>query len=234
MILSELLYPKRCPVCLDPLFPGETLICPECKEKLRLVRQPVCYLCGKPLSDGSREYCHNCEKRKPSFEKGLSWAEYTSFYVRRMMGEAKYRGNCQILDYPCLDLVNRHKNEILSWHANALVPVPVHEEKRLVRGYNQAAEIAYRLSSHLSIPVDEGALVRTENTKAQKDLSEQLRFENLLRAFQVPDHSVIHDTVILVDDIYTTGSTAECCTRALLSSGVRKVYVLTLSIGRDF
>lgn len=216
---------------MDALRPDE-LICPPCAKKIRRVSAPVCYRCGKPMNDETREYCENCEKRMPSFRQGIAWAEYASFYVRRMMSEAKYHSNCQILDYPCKDFAARNRERIALWHAEALIPVPVHEKKYRERGYNQAEEIANRLSIYLGIPVDSTLLVRKENTKAQKTLSETQRFENLLRAFDATRPSP-YRTVILVDDIYTTGSTAECCTRALMKAGAETVYFMALAIGRD-
>ena len=230
----DILYPKRCPVCLTALKPGTTLICPECTGKIRYVRGATCYACGKPLSDPSKEYCHNCEERRPPFKKGISWAEYSSKYIRRLLSEVKYHENCQLLDFPCLDFCEKHKEEIASWNAEALIPVPVHEKRRRVRGYNQAEEIANRVSKHLSIPVDPTVLIRTENTKAQKELTAEERMKNLSRAFKCTATEVNYQTVILVDDIYTTGSTASACTEALLRSGVKTVYFLSLAIGRDF
>ena len=216
---------------MDALKP-DRLICPPGEKKIRRVKPPVCYHCGKPLADETLEYCENCEKRPPSFREGIAWAEYSSFYVRRMLSEAKYHSDCQILDYPCMDFAARHAARIGEWHAEALIPVPVHEKKFRERGYNQAEEIANRLSLHLGIPVDASLLIRTENTKAQKTLSETLRFENLLRAFQTT-RPCSYRTVILVDDIYTTGSTAECCTRALLQAGAETVFFLAMAIGHD-
>ena len=92
-ILIDLLYPKHCPVCLDALPPGKKLICEPCRKKIRYVRGAVCFKCGKPIEDESREYCKNCESRMPGFVKGLAWAEYSSFYTRRMLSEVKYHGN---------------------------------------------------------------------------------------------------------------------------------------------
>lgn len=233
MNFIDLIYPKRCPVCLDALPLGESLICPDCEKKVRRVQAPTCFSCGKPLSDGSFEFCRNCEKNRPSFKKGLSWAEYTSKYIRRLMAEVKYHGNCQLLDYPCKDFAERNRREILSWGAEALIPVPVHDRRKRIRGYNQAEEIANRLGEALGIPTDPDVLFRVENTRAQKELTREARQENLMKAFYCPPLKKPYDTVILVDDIYTTGSTAESCTRALLSAGIRTVYFLSLAIGHD-
>ena len=230
--LLDLLYPRRCPVCLAALPPGKALICPPCRDRIRYVREPVCYKCGKPLSDETRELCRNCEKRRPSFREGLSWAEYTSDYTRRMMNEVKYHGDPQLLNFPCADLLERQGSRIRDWGAEALIPVPVHRKRLLSRGYNQAEEIALRLSRGLQIPVDSTLLTRRAETKAQKALTSEGRAMNLMGAFQV-SRPCPYETLILVDDIYTTGATAEACTRTLLRAGAREIYFISLAIGHD-
>ena len=233
MSLLDWLYPKRCPICLDALPPGKKLICEPCRERVRRVESPTCMKCGKPLSDETYEYCKNCESHMPPFVRGLSWAEYSSKYIRRMLTEVKYHENPQLLDYPCLDFAERIRKTVEEWQAEALIPVPVHRSKLIERGYNQAEEITKRLSKHLGMPSDPTLLIRREKTKAQKELTEIERRNNLATAFFVPPQHKSYQTVILVDDIYTTGSTAEACTRALLNAGISKVYFLSLAIGRD-
>jgi len=233
MAMLDLLFPKHCPVCLTALPPGKTLICEACVKKLRLVREPVCYRCGKPLSDGSREFCGNCEKRPPNFVKGIAWAEYSSRYIRRMLSEVKYHENPQLLDYPCLDFGRRKRELVQSWGAGALIPVPVHGKRYRERGYNQAEEIARRLSEEWDIPVVNDWLFRTENTVAQKKLTDRERLLNLMKAFETRGPRERYEKVILVDDIYTTGSTAMACAGTLLNAGAREVYVAVLAIGRD-
>ncbi|MBO4412231.1 MAG: ComF family protein [Lachnospiraceae bacterium] len=233
MSLLDWLYPKRCPICLDALPPGKKLICGPCRERVRRVESPTCMKCGKPLSDETYEYCKNCESHMPPFVRGLSWAEYSSKYIRRMLTEVKYHENPQLLDYPCLDFAERIRKTVEEWQAEALVPVPVHRSKLIERGYNQAEEITKRLSKHLGLPSDSALLIRREKTRAQKELTEIERRNNLATAFFVPPQHTAYQTVILVDDIYTTGSTAEACTRTLLNAGISKVYFLSLAIGRD-
>lgn len=233
MSFIDLFYPKHCPICLDALPPGKALICAPCEKKIRRVTGPTCVKCGKPLADDTYEYCVNCEKRPPAFRKGIAWAEYTSKYIRRMLSEVKYHENPQLLDYPCQDFAKRILGEVNEWHAEALIPVPVHESRRRIRGYNQAEEIAVRLGAVLGIPTDPNVLFRREKTRAQKELNDTERRNNLAVAFGVRDDAPLYRTVILVDDIYTTGSTADACARTLLKAGIEEVFLLTLAIGRD-
>ena len=232
MPILDLFYPKHCPVCLTALPPGKTLICSECRKKIRLIEEPVCCKCGRPVRDETREFCASCERSMPHFERNIIWADYSSFYIRRMLSEVKYHENRQLLDYPCLDFSERHRSEILSFGAEVLIPVPVHEKRLRERGYNQAEEIAKRLSASLGIPLDSGCLIRKASTAAQKNLGRRERALNLLSAFEAEDGAKKYKSVILVDDIYTTGATLNSCTRVLKNAGVGKVFALTLSAGR--
>ena len=231
--MLDLLYPKHCPVCLDTLPPGKTLICPPCREKIRYVKSPVCYKCGKPLRDETKELCRNCRAKLPPFTESFAWAEYSSEYMRRMISRVKYHGECQLLDFPCEDMGRRYFDKVRKWAPEALIPVPVHETRRRERGYNQAEEMAERLSEIWKIPVDSKYLVRSEKTSAQKELGSTDRIKNLSGAFSVSGEKGKYKKVLLIDDIYTTGSTFSVCTGALLSAGVSQVYGAVLLIGRD-
>ena len=231
--LLDLVLPKHCPVCLDVLPPGENLICAPCRKRIRYVRDPVCLKCGKPLSDETRAFCRSCEKRQPSFERCFAWAEYSSDLIRRMLSEVKYHGNAQLLDFPCQDFAEKVREKLQIYHPEVLIPVPVHEKRFRERGYNQAEEIAVRLSRVLGIPVDPDCLLRVRETKAQKELTDAGRALNLRQAFRTREERIPYRTAVLVDDIYTTGSTAEACTRILRRAGAECVLVLVLAIGRD-
>lgn len=118
-----------------------------------------------------------------------------------------------------------------------LVPVPLHRSRYRKRGYNQAQILARQLSVHAGVPVADDLLVRTRNTLPQKELTWQEREQNLQHAFQmnIPIRRLYEKIkcVILIDDIYTTGSTVEMCSRVLHEAGIDHIYVLCLCIGRD-
>ena len=231
-MVLDLVFPKRCPVCLDALPPGDKLICEPCIRKIRYVKQPRCYRCGRPMKDGTEEYCGNCRNRPPSFDKGLVWAEYGSKYIRRMLAEVKYHEDPQLLDFPCLDFAEKVRREAEVFRAECLIPVPVHKSRLKERGYNQAEEIAVRLGRALDIPVDASYLLRTKKTAAQKTLHDRERIANLQEVFSCMGPYKKYRRVILVDDILTTGATAEACTRVLKTAGVEAVLFLALASGQ--
>lgn len=231
MAIIDLVYPKHCPVCLRALPPGKTLICPPCEKKIRRVRDPFCLKCGRPMDSKQREFCRQCERNMPAFIQNIAWAEYSSFYIRRMLYEVKYEGNRQLLDYPCLDFSKTLRPYLLRWKPEVLIPVPVHQNRLRERGYNQALEIAERLSESLHIPVDSDSLIRSSETAAQKNLGKSGRALNLLSAFSWKSPKKYH-SVLLLDDIYTTGATLNACTGVCRRAGIEKVYAACLSIGR--
>ena len=127
------------------------------------------------------------------------------------------------------EMARRHGKKILRFGASALVPVPVHRKRYRERGYNQAELLAKELSWRLSIPV-KMVLSRVEDTQAQKKLGYEARQKNAAGAFMARDCKGMGN-LLLVDDIYTTGATAQACTEALLAAGAGKVWLLNMAIG---
>jgi len=129
------------------------------------------------------------------------------------------------------DMKEKLAPQIRQMHAQAFVPIPLHKSKKRVRGYNQAEVLAKELSKQLGIPVLDNFLIRTRKTVPQKELNPAERQNNLKKAFKITENDVKLKTIILVDDIYTTGSTIDAATEVLIDSGVEKVFYLSLAIG---
>ena len=111
-----------------------------------------------------------------------------------------------------------------------LIPVPLHPKRLRWRGFNQSVVLAREVSRAWNIPLDPAVLVRSKETPPQTQLSEEDRRRNVRDAFTLnPAKSVAGKTVLLVDDIYTSGATVNACSRALLGGGVKEVQVLTLA-----
>ena len=127
----------------------------------------------------------------------------------------------------------RHLGDtVRRWHPDALVPVPLHRTRQAVRGYNQAAALAEALGRELGIPVENRLIRRVRKTVPQKLLRRQMRQNNLKRAFKISKNVVKLNTIIIIDDIYTTGSTVDAVTAVLQEAGIRQVYFITLAIGK--
>lgn len=229
--LTDLLFPRRCPVCGDIVLPRGELICPACVKKLSFVKQPVCKKCGKEISSAEREYCLDCTKHKRSFDYGRALLNYNDT-AKKSMADIKYRNTREYLDFYAEAVCLRYGTALLRLGADALVPVPVHPSRRRQRGFNQAEIFACRIGARLGIPVRTELLVRSKKTAPQKQLNPKERLHNLEEAFTAGEVPEGVRRVILVDDIYTTGSTIEACTRALLRAGVKNVYFIAICIGR--
>lgn len=113
-----------------------------------------------------------------------------------------------------------------------IIPVPLHPSRRRERGYNQAELLARGLSKELQIPIRKDVLFRVRRTKPQKQLDDRGREENLRGAFGISRQWKAPANVLVVDDIYTTGSTVNKISKLLIRAGVQKVYFLTISIGQ--
>ena len=227
----DLLFPRRCPVCDGIVMPKGRLICRECLRQLSPVKGPVCKKCGKEVMTAEIEYCFDCEKHKRTFEYGLALFNYEET-ARKSMAKIKYKNKREYLDFYGKAVAARYETLILRMDAQALVPVPVHPARRKERGFNQAELLARRIGECLSIPVMPQLLLRNKNTMPQKGLDPSGRLKNLEEAFKAGKEMNGVKGVILVDDIYTTGSTIEACTRVLKKAGIKRVYFLTIFIGR--
>lgn len=128
---------------------------------------------------------------------------------------------------------DRYGTQLKQIHLQAIVPVPLHPSRLAERGYNQAEWIAKKLGVRMEIPVLSHGLRRRQKTTAQKFLGAGERSHNLESVFAPGRQSVAGLTVLLVDDIYTTGATAENCTEVLLAAGATAVYLVNVCIGEE-
>jgi len=228
----SLLFPRRCPVCGEIVLPKGQRICPPCVKKLDFVREPRCLKCGRTLADEQARYCHSCETRERSFEKNLALLFYDDC-MRRTMAAVKYHHKKEYLAPLGRLLALKFAAELKNFRADCLLPVPLHPERRRSRGFNQAEELSRELARETGIPLFTDVLLREKKTVAQKSLGADARIRNLASAFRAEEGLVRERKirrVILVDDIYTTGSTLEACSQVLRAAGVERVLCICLCI----
>lgn len=192
----------------------------------------MCQRCGKEVISECQEYCQDCSRRSHTFEAGMALLNYNEA-ARKSMAEIKYKNRPEYLDFYARVISVRFQKQVSRIAPDVLVPVPVHASRKRKRGFNQAEELALRLGKLWDVPVDSRLLIRKRKTDPQKELSPGERLKNLRDAFALSHshHSDIPHTVMLVDDIYTTGSTVEACSRILKASGVAQVYIIVICIG---
>ncbi len=222
----QLLFPLRCPVCDDIVTPAGEKICPACRSQLKQITAPWCMRCGKKLQEEG-EYCPECQRKERPYIRGRALYEYSS--ARLSIYRFKYGGRREYAAYFGEQMAENLKEFITGVRPDGLVPIPLHKSRRRKRGYNQAGLLAREVGKRLDIPVYDKLLVRTKKTAPLKKLNARERQNNLKKAFNVAQNDVKLKVLIIVDDIYTTGSTIEEAARVLRAAGVKKVYFITLA-----
>ena len=227
-IVKEILFPRRCPVC-DGIVRLGTLVHRECERKLIKVHGPTCYKCGKELNDDTMEYCYDCSNRIHYFNEGTALYEYPS--VRMSVYGLKYKARCEYAEYFGRQMALHFRDRIRKWKPDAIIPVPLHKRKQQIRGFNQAYLLAYYLAKNTQIPLLNNVVVRSRNTVPMKELDARQRQINLKKAFNIKQYDVKLKSIVIVDDIYTTGSTIDEIAYLLKNAGAERVYFITLAIG---
>lgn len=232
--LTNMLFPRRCPVCGRIVYPEGGWICPSCISRLSVVTQPVCKKCGKEIWSEQEEYCLDCTRRRRTFDSGAALLNYNEA-AKHSMAAIKYKNKREYLDFYAAAMASRFQKVVRHWQADVLIPVPIHPSRRRKRGFNQAEELAKRLSLAWGIPMENNFLIRSKRTMPQRELNPSERLKNLQEAFCIyPGYGKDRKAprcVVLVDDIYTTGSTMETCSRVLRAAGVERVYFVAVCIG---
>ncbi|MCM1386937.1 MAG: ComF family protein [Bacillus sp. (in: Bacteria)] len=228
-MLLDLVYPRRCPVCDKAVKPFGSLICEECTKKIKYVNAPYCQKCGKELKDKRAFFCHDCAHKEHKYDKGMALFSYPD--VADSIYRFKYQKRQEYAAYYAERMACVLGEKILALHPDALVPVPIHPAKKRARGYNQAQVLAEELGRILDIPVNAKIIKRVRKTIPMKELSVTQRQNNLKKAFKISHNDVKLSTIVIIDDIYTTGSTIDAMAHELRQAGIKHIYFATLAIG---
>ncbi|MCI5649379.1 MAG: ComF family protein [Fusicatenibacter sp.] len=229
--ILDAVYPRRCPICDGILLREEKWICRGCAGKVLMITGPRCRKCSSPIKDATLEYCHDCAHTSHSYEEGFAAYPYRGFMEKSLM-RYKYQGRTEYAGFYARSICLGGASFIRRMKPEVLIPVPLHPARMRKRGYNQAEILAFRLGKELKLPVDVRSVRRVKNTKAQKELGRAERRKNLEHAFCVVPGRIPYRRVLLVDDIYTTGSTVDAIASLLLERGAESVGFLVVAAGR--
>lgn len=238
-ILLGFFFPRRCPICDGVHKTGQNGICSSCRGELEYLEGPRCKRCSKPLEGEEQEFCLDCQGKEGFLEYGFALWTYDSA-MQESMGRFKYHGRREYALCYAQEMYHQYGSWLHHFENPVFIPVPIHFRRYQKRGYNQAALIARELAKLSGIPVWEDFLIRCQDTLPQKELSDQERENNVKNAFQITGKNYAEELnqfpecVILLDDIYTTGSTLESCSRVLREAGVQKIYFMCVCIGKGF
>lgn len=225
----DLLYPIKCPFCGAVTGDG---ICSVCRKQITKISGTYCLKCGKPIRHTEEEYCYDCKKNKHVFCGGRAlWVHKSP--VSDAIYALKYQNRRIYGEIFGKELAKQYESYLKKRQISLIIPIPLHKRKLRKRGYNQAAIIAQRLGAETGIPVDDRILRRVRETLPQKNLNDKERRKNIRNAFEAAG-PVNAENIVLIDDIYTTGSTLDEAARTLRRAGAQNVWFLTISIGQGF
>lgn len=223
---------------LDILFPP---VCLHCIKNLSRKEKSIrlCDACIAEISVHTTLFCANCRARLPENKKIchrdtsyiLAAAVNYDGPVKDLVHQLKYRRWTSLINL-IRPLMNDYiKNLALSVDGYAVVPIPLHPDRRQERGFNQAELIGSVISEALGLPMRTDLLTRVKKTKAQAELKDYKdRSSNMADAFQAAQNDALRDkNIILVDDVYTSGATIDDAVRALRKAGVKKIIAFTFA-----
>lgn len=226
------LFPERCAVCKMPVLPRGALVHPVCSGLLKPIREPYCKGCGRPLREEIKEYCEACDATPPLWEAGRCLFPYQG-EIGETLRLVKREGTREFVRFFGEQLLAECRLFFERIRPDCIVPVPLHRTKQRSRGFNQAELLARELGSRTGIPVCL-LLEKNKKTKDQKLLTGRERRRNLRHAFSVSaefENKECPQTVLLLDDVLTTGSTLSACAETLRQYGVRHIYVICICVG---
>jgi ComF family protein len=232
-IVTDLFFPPHCVICRSP----GSWLCATCLERIEVIRSPVCPRCGLPLDQeiakrAKSPVCRHCHRQGFPLAGARAFAFHAD-PLRQAIHEFKYN-DMRCLAVPLARLLAQGWAELAPSHLtfDVIIPVPLHAHRERERGYNQAALLAGELGRCLHLPVVERVLVRCRATAPQIDLPPAQRRANVQGAFQCASGTLAARRVLLIDDVYTTGSTLESASAALYQAGVSLVWAYTLTRAR--
>jgi competence protein ComFC len=214
------LFPPRCGGCGE----AGSRWCDECQKKVPILTGSLCGRCGRPNEGGG--ICFECRSNPPSFHALRAWAAF-DFPIRQAIIRLKYKRDLGLGDILAVPLAQLAQS--LDWPVDIVAPVPSGRKRLRERGYNQVELIARPFSLAMGLDYCPKALKRKRETISQVGLSAIERQENVRDAFIADSNIVGGKTILVMDDVSTTGSTLSSCSDALFRAGVKDVFALTVA-----
>jgi len=230
--LLNLLFPKECAACgVSLAFDNPDYLCSACLGGLVRIAPPFCSVCGRPICGAVRPpvVCRRCRAEAPSYDRARAAFVFQG-PAHTFVLKYKY-GSCPYLASPAVRWMKAAGDGALSWgDYDRLVAVPLHHRKARERGFNQSFLLAGGLSRLCGVTLDRRHLRRRRYTETQTRLDLAARGRNIRGAFRVSEPGYFRGrSILLVDDVLTTGFTVNECARVLKDDGAKRVDVLTLA-----
>ncbi len=218
-------------MCQIPLVLKEHCLCLSCRKKVLPLKNPLCVKCSRPFPPYAkkRSVCGDCRTRRPAYDRGFALVGYSE-PVKQIFHEIKYQNKPWLLDIfsPFLkEFANTHP--LTSY--DMMVPVPLDPKRRWEREFNQAlilCRMLKRMENRSPLTI-QTVIVKKKKTSPQSTLGRTERLRNLSAAFRVKRNSVQGKKILLIDDVFTTGSTIHECAKTLKDNGAAQVDFLTVA-----
>ncbi|MGJ8640781.1 MAG: double zinc ribbon domain-containing protein [Opitutaceae bacterium] len=233
--LADVFFARSCVHCNDATEGSDyQFLCESCSRELFLAKSPTCHICGYPFYGVmlSPRTCPHCAELNPIFDQGKTLF-LAKGPARSIIHELKYQSGFYVLK-DLQRLIAESPTYLDYIDDSILVPVPLHPTKQRERGYNQSEKIADMLSlTTEGRSVVENLLTRHAYTQTQTRLNREQRHQNVKNAFALTANAVVipDQQYILVDDVFTTGSTLNACASVLHEAGATRIKVVTLGHG---
>ena len=228
---ADVLIPPCCLLCRARLTAHHN-VCPTCWRGINFIRHPLCDVLGMPLpyDTGGRAVSAAATAHPPAYDRARAAAHYGGG-MRTLVHRLKFADR-QDLRLLCVRWLHDAARDLLPG-IDVIVPVPLSRLRLLLRHFNQAALLASELSRETAVPMDPLLLKRIRSTRSQVGLTRDQRRGNVAGAFGVPPRhrpSLKGRSVLLIDDVITTGATVDACARALKRAGAARVDVAALAM----
>ena len=229
--LIRILYPATCVLCKTPLLLDELHLCILCKQKIQPLSVPTCLKCARPIPPyDSHTICSSCRFERPYYDRGFALVEYDE-PTRSILHQIKFEKKPWLFEI-YLDLLQNLYSSFPFNNYEMIVPVPLDSRREQKRSFNQAIIIAQMLK-HLNpsnpLPIKR-FIKKTKKTTPQSQLRRSQRLTNLSGAFKLKGSDrVAGKNILLIDDVFTTGSTINECARILKENGAERVDFFTIA-----
>jgi ComF family protein len=237
--LASVIFPAPCRICDRALTNASRIpICEDCLSGFEQVAEPMCGSCGRPFpsevaAEAIQPLCRLCRLQYYAFDGARSFAIYDDALFEAI-ALLKYENVSRLGDWFAGRLAEVALRQAKEWRAEAVVPVPLHAERRRERGYNQAELIARPLARRLGLRLESRLLERVKPRPPQLVLSRTERWQVVRGAYAARESARLDNLrILLIDDVMTTGATLDACARALKKAGAAAVFGLTVGRARS-
>lgn len=225
----DFVFPPQCPYC-NQIIHRSQIMCDDCFKQIHFITGSKCHRCGRPLplTDSEEKLlCPNCLAKRKIYDLSRSAFVYDSF-SRNAILKLKHADRTDLRHFFVQYMIRAGAD--LFEKTDLIIPVPLHWKRRLTRKYNQSSVLAELLAKKIKKPYSTTVLTRQRFTHSQASKNNQKRKENVKNAFCInPNYDIKGLSVLLIDDVLTTGATAEACAKILKQNGAKAVYVLTIA-----